>query len=175
MLTFDKIRDLERAERDNKQLQKLPENLMGQIQEYLRKKEVMKQSSSDIMELENVKNTIKRFFELREKKLMEAALYTVKTGMPAQNVTKDEEKVFFAIVDDLKKNRETFFSELQKEPARSQEKKIVYKVRRSLPAFIGPDMQSYKLNENDVLPLEAVPKPLNDFLLKKGIIEKVEE
>ena len=175
MLTFEKIRDLERAERDNKQLQKLPETLMDQIQEYLRKKETMKQSSSDIMELENVKNTIKRFFELREKKLMEAVLYTVKTGMPAQNVRKDEEKVVFAIVDDLKKNRETFFSELQKEPAQQQEKKTFYKVVKSLPTFVGPDMNTYKLNENDKLLLEAVPKPLNDFLLKKGIIEKVEE
>src|SRR3989338_6929593 len=137
MLTFEKIRDLERAERDNKQLQKLPENLLDEIREYLRKKEKMKQSSSDIMELENVKNTIKHFFELREKKLIEAALYMVKTGLPVENITKEEEKMFFALIDDMKKYREIFFAELQKEPTPIKEKKIFYKVRKSLPTFMS--------------------------------------
>lgn len=174
MLTFDKIRDLERAERESKQLQRLPENIIEETKDYLRKKERMKQSSSDIMELENVKNTIKRFFELREKKIVDAALYTAKTGMPVENFTKEEEKLFYALIDDIKKYREILFSELQKEPVIKQ-KKIVYKVRRTLPEFVGPDMNTYKLSENDVLQLDALPKPLNDFLLKKGIIEKIEE
>ncbi len=174
MLTFDKIRDLERAEREGKQLQKLPENLMNEIKEYLRKKEKMKQSSSDIMEFENVKNTIKRFFELREKKVVDAALYTAKTGLPMENLTKDEERLYYELIDKIKQNREIFFSELQKEPV-IKEKKVFYKVRRTIPEFVGPDMNLYKLNENDMLATDALPKPLNDFLLKKGIIEKTEE
>ncbi len=174
MLTFDKIRDLERAERDSKQLQKLPENIIDQIKEYLHKKEKMKQSSSDIMEFENVKNTIKRFFELREKKLVDAALYTTRTGLPVENLSKDEERLYYELIDKIKQSREVFFSELQKEPV-IKEKKIFYKVRRALPEFVGPDMKQYKFNENDVIQPDALPKPLNDFLLKKGIIEKVEE
>ena len=174
MLTFDKIRDLERVERDGKQLQKLPENILNEIREYLHKKEKMKQSSSDLMELENVKNTIKRFFELREKKVIDAALYTTKTGLPVEHITKEEEKLYYDIIDKIQQSREIFFSELQKEPVIKQ-KKIVYNVRRALPEFVGPDMNLYKLNENEVLQPDALPKPLNDFLLKKGIIEKTEE
>lgn len=174
MLTFDKIRDLERAERDSKQLQKLPENIMEQIKEYMHKKEKMKQSSSDLMDLENVKNTIKRFFELREKKVIDAALYTAKTGLPVEHITEEEEKLYYAVIDDIKRSRDIFFSELQKEPVIRQ-KKLVYNVRRALPEFVGPDMNLYKLNENEVLQPDALPKPLNDFLLKKGIIEKTEE
>ena len=74
----------------------------------------------------------------------------------------------------MKKHRETFFSEIQKEPVIKQ-KKIVYKVRRTIPEFVGPDMNTYKFNENDVIEPNALPKSLNDFLLKKGIIEKIEE
>ena len=134
----------------------------------------MKQSSSDLIELENVKNTIKRFFELREKKVAEAALYTAKTGLPVENLEAEEEKLFFALIDEIKKHRERFSEELQKE-SEIKQKKIVYKVRRPLPTFIGPDMNSYKLNENDIIEPSALPKSLNDFLLKKGIIEKIEE
>ena len=174
MLTFDKIRDLERAERESKQLQRLPENMLDEIRQYLRKKEKMKQSSSEIMEMENVKSTIKRFFELREKKVVESALYTVKTGLPVENITKDEEKLYYSLVEEMKRNREIFFREIQKEPV-IREKKIFYKVRTSLPAFIGPDMNTYKMSENEIIEPETLPKPLNDFLLKKGIIEKTEE
>ena len=174
MLTFEKIRELERKEHDNKKLQQLPDNFMNEIKEYLRKKERMKQTSSDITELENVKNTIKRFFELREKKLADAAIYTVKTGLSTEDVADDEEKLLTALIDDFKKHREAFFSELQKDPVIKQ-KKIRYKVRKPLPEFIGPDMKKYKLNENEMLEPNALPKSLNDFLLKKGIIEKIEE
>lgn len=174
MLTFEKIRELERKERSSKKLEKLPDNFMNEIKEYLRKKERMKQTSSDITELENVKNTIKRFFELREKKLADAAIYTVKTGLPVEDLADEEEKLLNALIDDFRKHREAFFSELQKEPT-IKRKKIKYKVRKPLPEFIGPDMKKYKLGEGQLLEPNALPKSLNDFLLKKGIIERIEE
>ena len=63
MLTFEKIRELERVERENKKLQKLPDDLLDQLSEYMQRKErIREKTSADIIELENVKNTIKRFF-----------------------------------------------------------------------------------------------------------------
>lgn len=172
MLTFDKIRDIERAERENKKLQKLPENFLDDLKDYLKKKEQTK-SSSDIHELDNMKNIIRRFFEAREKKLVEFALYTVRTGMPPENLTDEERKIFYLLVDEIKRFRENFFAELHKEEAK--EKKVIYKVKKSLPAFVGPDMKTYELKENDTLSLDALPTALNDLLLKEGVIEMVEE
>ncbi len=171
MLTFEKIRDLERAERENKKLQKLPDNMMEEMKEYLRKKEKTT-DSSDIIELENIKSTIKRFFEAREQKIMEVVLYSLRTGLPPENLTKTEESVFNQMLVSAKKYREDFFSELQK-PA--EEKKTVYRVKKALPTFVGPDMKEYTLKENDMLEESSLPKPLNDLLLKEGVIERVEE
>ena len=39
MLTFEKIREIEREEKANKQLQKLPEDIIELLKDYLRKKE----------------------------------------------------------------------------------------------------------------------------------------
>lgn len=174
MLTFEKIRDLERAERDNKQLQKLPDNILDELRDYLHKKEKMEKTSSDIMELENVKNTIKRLFELREKKILDMLLYMARTGLPPENLLKGEEKFFYFVLDEMKKFREEFFLELKKEPE-IKEKKVVYKVKKVLPSFIGPDLKSYNLNKNDIIDINSIPKELNDLLLKQGIIERVEE
>ena len=172
MLTFEKIRELERSERDTKKLQKLPEDVMDQLRDYIKRKERIKEkTSADIMELENVKNTIKRFFELREHKVLLAVLDTVRTGMPPEGMTKEEEKVFYQLVDSVKQFREQFFKELQKEPvSMEKEAEPLFRIKKSLAEFVGPDMKIYKLNENDIVTL---PKQLEELLIKEGVVEKV--
>ena len=173
MLTFEKIREAERNEREAKTLQKLPENFIEDLKDYLRKKERTEKTSSTIRALENVKNTIKSIFELREKKIMDLLLYTARTGNPIEGLEKGEEKIFFAIYDIFKSYREEFFSELQKEPQVPKESKVYYRVKKSTPAVIGPDMKTYELHENEILDEEHLPKPLNELLLKNGVIEKI--
>jgi len=168
MLTFDKIRELERVERDSKKLQRLPDDIIEQLGEYLKRKERIKEkTTADIIELENVKSTVKRFFELRESKLLLSALDTVRTGMPPENMTKQEENVFYQLVDKIKQFREDFFRELQK-----RQEQNVYRVKKSLPEFVGPDMRIYKLNENELVTL---PKEVEELLVSQGIVEKVED
>ncbi len=170
MLTFEKIRELERVERDGKKLQNLPDDIMNQLCDYLRRKEKTKdKSSADLMELENVKNTIRRFFEFRERKLLTSVLDTIRTGLPPENLTREEEKVFYELVFSLKHFREAFFEELQKEPG---QEKPVYKVKKTIPEFVGPDMKTYKLTENELVEL---PKELEELLLKEGVVEKSKE
>ncbi len=167
MLTFDKIRDMERLERQSKKLQKMPEDLMQQLREYIKRKErITDKTSSDITELENIKSTIKRLFELREGKIVSASIDTVRTGLPPENMSKQEEALFYRMTDELKRFREDFFSELGKEQAASLP---MYRVKKTLPDFIGPDMKTYSIKENDVI---NIPSPLDKFLLKEGIIEK---
>jgi len=201
MLTFDTIRELERTERDTKKLEKLPEDLLAQLQEYLRRKEDMKdKTSTEILEFDNVKNTIKRFFELRERKISNMALDCVKTGIPPENLTKKEEETFYKVVDVLKGHREEFFQDLQKESVEKEtnlqakdnaaatknktepvtvtvepEKQYMYKIKKNMPAFVGSDMKTYELKEDETLGLDELPKPLNDLLRKEGVIEKIEK
>ena len=168
MLTFDKIRDLERLEKQNKKLQKMPEDIISQLRDYIKRKEkITEKTSSDITELENIKATIKRLFELREAKILSAVLDTVRTGLPPENMNKQEEIIFYKLTEQLKSYREEFFSELGKEE--SPAAKSMYRVKKTLPAFVGPDMKNYTLKENDII---NIPSPLDQFLLKEGIIEK---
>ena len=165
MLTFDKIRDLERVEKQSKKLQKMPEDVVEQLHDYLKRKEKMTdKTSADLTEMENIKSGVKRFFELREGKIVSSALDTVRTALPPENMTKEEEAIFYRLVDTMKKYREQFFSDLAKETTET----VMYKVKKTLPSFIGPDMKKYQLVENDVV---EIPAPLNELLLKEGIIE----
>ncbi|MFH0832843.1 MAG: hypothetical protein V1900_03940 [Candidatus Aenigmatarchaeota archaeon] len=174
MLTFEKIRDFERAERSEGKMQKLPDNLIEELNDYLRKKEAVKEKSSrEMIEMENVKNTIKRLFEIRERKLMDSLLYTARTALPPENLMKSEEHLFYFMLEELKKFREKTFLELKKEE--TNEKRIFYRVKKSIPAFVGPDLKVYNLKENDNLDIDSIPKQVNDLLLEQGVLEMIEE
>ena len=173
MLTFEKIRDMEREERNSKQLQKLPDDIIESLKDYLRRKEKI-QDSSSIVELENIKSTIARLFELRQRKILNSALHTAKTGIPPENMMKNEEKHFYDIVDIIKKFGDEFFIELEKNPIK-KEKKESFIVKKDIPEIMGPDMQKYKFTKDEKIEIDKLPKPLNDLLLKEGIIERVEE
>lgn len=190
MITFEKIRELERNERETKTLQRLPENIMDEFRDYLIRKESIKnKTDTDIREIENAKNTIKRIMELREHKLLDLAMYSARSGMPVENLTKEEEELFNKLVEHLKAFRKNLFVELntarkkeemmkkekfEKEIKATDEKRKPekYKVLRSLPRFVGPDMKEYVLERGSII---EIPSPLSDLLLKKGVIEKVDE
>ncbi len=191
MLTFEAIRELERNEKNSKKLQKMPPDFVQKLAEYISKKQsISEKTTSDIMELENVKSTIKRFYELREKKITESALDAARTGMTPENLNKQEEQAFWLLVSALKDQRERFFSELNKPKTNGEqetkeiiieeesdseeiiipsqpEKPVLYKVLRTLPPFVGLDMGIYELKEGDIM---EIPKPLNELLLKEGVI-----
>lgn len=170
MLTFEKIRDFERAERESRELQQLPENIIVEISEYIRKKEATAEKSSyDILEIENAKKIVRSFFELREKKIVDLALYSVRTQLPVDNLLPVEERMFAVLVNEIKKFREEFGEEMKKQATEITE--TAYRIKKSIPEFVGPDMKVYKLNENDIV--DNLPKPLNELLLKEGVIEEV--
>ncbi|MBS3054615.1 MAG: DNA replication complex GINS family protein [Candidatus Aenigmarchaeota archaeon] len=208
MLTFEAIRDLERGEAESKTLQKLPLTFLDELREYMARKENMNdKTSADLHEIENVKRSIRRLLELREKKLVEQALYTVRTGYPAENVAAAEERLYHFLVEEIKNYRESFFrllsSPMDSAPVMAEEPKPIeavkeplpeplkaqeiqepapapaveararYRVTRAMPRFVGPDMNVYELKESQTVEEGQIPKPLNDLLLKKGLLEVV--
>src|SRR3989338_2459413 len=178
MLTFDKIRDLERVERENKKLQKLPEDIIPQIRDYISRKETIKEKTlSDMNELERIRISIRNIFEMRQRKLLECVFETATGGNPPGTLMKEEEELFSRMVDIMMGFRENMIADInRKESAPAEEKKDdikkeVYKVLRDLPEFVGPDMKTYKLRKGEVI---DISKPLNEFLLKKGVIERAD-
>ncbi len=164
MLTFESIRDVERNERNAKRMQKLPPTFLSELKEYIERKEQLKEkSSADIMEIENVKSTVQRIVELRERKLIDQALITARTNMPPENLLKEEEAVFWQMAEGLKAFRRDFFEQLRKP------KEVLFRVKRSMPEFVGPDMKTYLLKENDVV---SIPKEIAELLLKEGVVEE---
>jgi DNA replication initiation complex subunit (GINS family) len=175
MITFEKIRDLERIEKTEKALQKLPEGFLTSLQEYLSKK---KQTSSDILEIDSIKNTIKRLWEIRERKIVELALASARTGIKPENLTPEEQQLFNEVKNKLLNFRTSLFARIQNTKdsacaAFKQEQKPkpkLFLVKEDIPSFIGPDMKTYELKKGSK---HQLPKKVAELLLKQEKIEKI--
>lgn len=166
MLTFESIRELERSERDNKKLQRIPESFIAELKDYIARKEQLS-SPDDVIEFQAVKGTIARLFEMRERKLIDSALITARTGLPPENLLPGEAQLFWTIVERLKSFREELFGKLKTDT--QVQRKIMWRVVKNID-FVAPDMKEYKLKQGETLEL---PADTADILLKSGIVEEV--
>ena len=164
MLTFESIRELERAERESKKLQKIPDNFLSELKDYIERKE--KLNPDDLLEFQAVKSTITRLLELREKKIIDSALITARTGLPPENLLTSEAELFWAIVERLKRFREDFFGK-----AVQSQRKVLWRVIKSAE-FVGPDLKEYKLQQDETIEL---PADVAEILLKSGTVEEVKQ
>ena len=164
MLTFDSIRDIERAEKDSRKMQKLPDDFFDQLADYFNRKNSMSDKvSADIIEMENIKNAIKRLIDMREKKLIEMALINARTGVMPENLSKSEQHIFQGMVSNIKNLRNSIFS------CFDGKKTSGYKAIKDIPKFVGPDMKTYEFRVGQIV---DVPDTLKEFLLKEGFIEE---
>jgi len=193
VLTFEKIRDIHRAEKESRKLEKLPDNIMKDAADYIeRKQHIKEKTSTDVYELENIKNIIKDLFEIRERKILNLALYSVRTGLPVENLTKEEEKLFYSLVNILKTFREEFLDKLGNPAAmvrmesngdiskkngsnekseKKKTKKRQIRVVQDIPEFVGTDLKSYSLKKNDIISLD---EKIENLLIKRGLAKVVD-
>ena len=102
IITLSKIHDIFFDEKENKELIALPKNIYSQFRNYISLKEKQIQNSDDTykkLELEQTKNVIKNIYHLRERKLVNLALFSYKTG---EEIETDDfsalEKEFFDVL-----------------------------------------------------------------------------
>lgn len=164
MLTFEFLRELERKEKNTQELQKLPDDFIHELIRYMDKKK-------DTEDTKLIDMAITRLFNKREEKILQMAVYASRANVKVENLLPQEKEVFDKIVELIKLLRSKILS--AKQEVKVQQKRVkeeYFVVTNSLPTFVGPDMKRYKLNKGDIVNL---PKPLNDLLLRKGIIRKV--
>ncbi len=109
-ISFRFLRELQRKERESPELQKLPDDFIDQLRDYIKRK-VELLSNPEMLtfaekkEIENLKPVIKCIFERREQKIVRAALHAARTGIKPRNMLPHEEALFNALKQEIVKNR----------------------------------------------------------------------
>ncbi|MBL7160853.1 MAG: hypothetical protein ISS93_03330 [Candidatus Aenigmarchaeota archaeon] len=157
MLTYESLRKFVNDERASKSLIDLPKDFFQQAQEYLKGKESLNEVS---WETDSAKRLLQDLLELREKKLLMAAFYKVRSGLQPENLTAEENQFFDQVVKGLEAFRKAR-SPATKNPASGLE------ATQDITAFVGLDMKTYgPFKKGDSF---QIPGEVASLLVKKGI------
>jgi DNA replication initiation complex subunit (GINS family) len=144
-------------------------------------------------EIQNTKKIVTSIYELREKKIVQAALATARgANIDLTNFLEIEKNLYTVLIEQIEKTRTNVFSHSvkqssQKQPSASivppQKQKDstkqmkqesnehpIVQVLEDTPEFIGTDSKSYILRKEDVLTL---PNEMSQPLLKKKVVKQI--
>jgi len=200
LITYETIRNAQRAEKEE-ELQKLPVNFFTSIRNWLAHKEKLKDITS-LLEVENAKKLLEDIINRREKKIVLAALRTMRGELPPSNLTDDERKFFDSVIKVLKSFRDDMnekfksyaevveekiedakksLDDLKKEEKKEEIENIVVrpngkllvKALVDLPRFVGLDLEVYgPLKAGDIITL---PEDVGKLLITRKVAENILE
>jgi DNA replication initiation complex subunit (GINS family) len=201
LITYETIRNAHRAEKED-ELQKLQEGFFASVRSWFAHKEKMKDTTS-LLEIENAKKLLEDIINRRERKIVLAALSTIRGQLPPTNLNDEERKFFDEIVNALKSFRndmnEKFRSyadiveekvedakkiiEELKPEDKKEEKienifvkpngKLMVKILSELPRFVGPNLESY--GPLKIGDIITLPEELGKLLVSRKVAENILE
>jgi len=189
-INYKNLRRIQQLEKNSPLPTKIDSNFYQNLSSYLKTLEKMAEKEENQQkiklikeELQNTKKIADNIYELREKKIVQAALSTVRGGKPdLKNLIEPEKKLFDTLVDQIIASRKTIFEKKSEEikedkvkPKEETEEKItndnpIVRVIKDIPEFVGTDMKTYSLRKEDVL---SISKEMSEPLSKRGVVKQI--
>jgi DNA replication initiation complex subunit (GINS family) len=116
-ITFELIRKIQREEQGLSKLTKLPENFFFNISTYLDQKNRIAQARDDrkvALEIKNIERLVEDIYNRRERKISNTVLIAVRTGIPPENLTAEEQNHFDLLITLVKNRRKETLDTLLK-------------------------------------------------------------
>jgi len=181
--TYKDLRKIHQVERKSPSLSSIDFSFYERARKYIGNLEEMISKERNFQkrrfledELKNALQTFNDIYELREKKIVQAALSKVRGGSPdLKNLIPEERDLFDKMVENLSLFREKLLlgkvEEKKEEVEKETIKKQVILIKEDIPTFVGTDMRKYSLKKGDVV---SVDENLCLTLEKRGVGERVQ-
>ena len=193
-INYKTLREIQQMEKKSPTLTEIKSSFYFEISKYVDElnDRLKNESSSQKQtllcgEIENTQKLSFNIYELREKKILSAAITKARGGNPdIKNMTNIEKTLFESILDVLNKSREDIFKKESIEKKTNQpEQKIVesekveekhknpnpiVRVTENVPEFIGTNEKRYNLRKNDIL---SLPDDMYEMLHRRGVVKKI--
>ena len=189
-INYKTLRKIQQQEKTFPLLTKIDRNFYQKFSEYLKNLQRIAEKEENSQkiklfddEIQNTKKIAFNIYELREKKIIQAALSKVRGGKPdLKNLLEIEKRLYDSLVKQIIVSREEILeqklekktdvksaAETGKKEKKSNTNAIV-RVTQDTPEFVGTNMKTYSLRKDDVLTL---PKEMSEPLLKRGVVEQI--
>ncbi|MCF7861908.1 hypothetical protein K9M79_06705 [Candidatus Woesearchaeota archaeon] len=185
-LSYETLYGYLRREKENDELQQLPESFYHDTVDYIttKKAAVKDVFSREGKQLVNIKKIISEIYERREKKICLLALLIAKVGpemVDNTNMLPEEKSLMSALTDDLKLSRSEILtptlkgekpvvSKSSSTSTPSENDKMFIRFLHSVPRFVGEELEVYGPFEKE--DVANIPSSLAKVLIEK---ERAEE
>ncbi len=164
MLTYESIRKILDEEKATGRLIKMPDNFFDQALSYLDKKAKV---SEEEWKLDSARRRLQDIIDIREKKIVNAAMNAAKASVSVDNLTPEETEFFNSLLDIIK----LFRKKIEKQTDIGQKEEFLV-IMEDIPEFAGLENQSYgPFRKGD---MTTLPKPIAELLIKKEAAKHME-
>jgi DNA replication factor GINS len=180
---YEELRDIQQKEKKSPYLTELRpdfyESLLARIEELEKEcaqEKTKDQSSPKLIllgdELKNTHLLLEDIYKERENKIIKLALSALKGGSAETKQMIPKELELFEQIKALLESTKAKILTKKKEsvPQPSTKEIIIVRIKKDLPSFVGTDLQTYNLRQEDVVTL---PKETAEILIKQGNALKV--
>ncbi len=189
-ISYKALRKIQQQEKTLPLLTRIDQNFYKKFSEYLKNLQRIAENEENSQriqlfndEIQNTKNIALNIYELREKKIVQAALSRVRGGKPdLKNLLEIEKKLFDSLVEQIivsrkelleqkiEKKIKTKSTQVMGEKEKKNNTNAIVQVTQDTPEFVGTDMKTYSLRKNDVLTL---PEEMSVPLLERGVVKQI--
>jgi DNA replication factor GINS len=176
-LNYDELRRIYRLEKNTSRLVEVDEDFYDALSDFIQseKKEYLAGlksfSSSKARDFANLKKIVEEVFSIREKKLLSRALVASRNGEEAAGkIALQEKKTFKELLAVLNKHRAFLRQAFEPEKKKAAGEKLLLKILKEVPAFVGPDMQEYGPFKNDES--VSLPPRVAELLMARKLAEE---
>lgn len=190
-INYKTLRKLQQGEQASSLLIKIPVDFYKDLSSYMKTLERSVENEKNPLklklftdEVQNTKKIANSIYELREKKIVQAALATARGATPdVANLLEIEKKLYNSLVEQILVSRSEIFEKptdppgktspsSPKPPQARQESNTqpIVRVLEDTPQFIGTDGKTYSLRKEDML---SLPSEMAEPLLKKKVVKRV--
>ena len=190
-ISYKTLRRLQQDEQASSLLTKVGVNFYKELSSYIKTLEQSIEHEKNPLklklfgdEIQNTKKIANSIYELREKKIVQAALATARGATPEMAHFLDiEKKLYYSLVEQILSSRKEILEpptdhpvvKPEPSPPVTQEKQAsnahpIVRVLEDTPTFIGTDGNTYSLRKEDVL---SMPHEMTEPLLKKKVVKQV--
>ncbi|HLD58757.1 MAG TPA: hypothetical protein VI977_03905 [archaeon] len=177
-ISYEEIRRIHRLEKNSSRLVEVEEDFFDSMSEFVKQqkeaylKSLKTFSATKARDFVNLKKMVEEIFSMREKKLLNKALVSSRTGeIVEEKIAVQEKKTFTALLKTLNAHQEilqdifSVESETDKNP-----EEIRIKILENIPSFVGADMNEYGPFEKDSV-LE-LPEKVSSLLVSRKLAQK---
>ena len=190
-ISYKALRKIQQQEKTLPLLTRIDQNFYKKFSKYLKNLQRIAENEENSQriqlfndEIQNTKNIALNIYELREKKIVQAALSKVRGGKPdLKNLLEIEKKLFDSLVEQIIVSRKELLEQKIEKKIKTKSTQVtgekepenntnaIVQVTQDTPEFVGTDMKTYLLRKDDIL---TIPEEMSAPLLKRGVVKQIE-